>query len=281
MKIRTDFVTNSSSSSFTVNLNMELKNGTSLVIDSEDWSGDYESKCLHIRAEDANKSKLFEEAVVFEENDDFFYYDVSHFVGDIQFGHLNLAEVLSCEDISEGTKKIEQAFITLSSVDDMQEDLDEYEDEDFEEEEEGLEQYDEDTQEAILEAKAKIEKIADFVHTFFHENVTDKDDIQEMSLSMEFGGRGEFLAGPEEILDKIFGWRNSDVWDILEEQEDEETTLENLKALSCTKGMSEQAILELIHFWKECDYTPGMCNIGQELEDGEIRFSISVDEDCW
>ena len=88
-----------------------------------------------------------------------------------------------------------------------------------------------------------------------------------------------------ELLRKLFSWNDrDDICDILEEKEDEETTLENLKELSCMNGMSEQAILELIRFWKQCDngdYIPGMCLIVQKLEDGEVKLSISVDDDCW
>ena len=277
MKVRTDFVTNSSSSSFVVNLSMELKNGTSLTIDTGDCSGDFESKDLCVKAEDASKTKIFEEAVFFDESDDFFYYDVNDFVGDIQFGHLNLAEVLCCKDISESTKKIEQAFLTVGALDAFEEDN--------EDESAIFEQYDEATKEVILQAKEKIEKIAEFLHIFFSENIKSKEDIKKISVSMEASGRGEFLAEPVELLRKLFGWNDrDDVCDILEEKEDEETTLENLKELSCMNGMSEQAILELIRFWKQCDngdYIPGMCLIVQKLEDGEVKLSISVDDDCW
>ena len=278
MKIRTDFVTNSSSSSFIVNLTMELKNGTSIVLDSEDWSGDYECKCLHVTAEDAEQSKLFEEVVLFEESDDFFYCDVTEYIGDIQFSHLNLAEVLHYEDVNQCIEKIERAFVIPVSSENMQKDIELEDLEEDCEEDDSFEQYDEATQEAILEAKANIEKIANVTHAFLKDNLTSIQDIKEISLCMEFGGRGEFLAGPEGILDKIFGYDSWEIQEILEEQEDESVTLEALKQLPCMKHMSEQAILEIIHFWNTCDYAPCGCNIGQELEDGEVRFSISFDE---
>ena len=40
MKIRTDFVTNSSSSSFTLNLRIELKNGKALEYEAEGYEED-------------------------------------------------------------------------------------------------------------------------------------------------------------------------------------------------------------------------------------------------
>ena len=280
MKIRTDFVTNSSSSSFMVDLEMKFQKGETILLSCADCTGDYESKYLYVRATDSDGNDIVRNSVGCSEDDDFSYYDVSDIIGDIEFGHLNLAEVLEEENINQLIKTIENAFSINPPSEHKAQDEYEYDEED--EELEILEDYDEETLERILEAKDTLRKIAEDSHEFLIRNFTSKDDVKELSLSMEFGGRGEFLASRENILEKIFGWSDSsDVLDILEEKSDQETTLKELKELPCMKHMSEESILQIIRFWNECDYAPGMCNIGQNLEDGKVRLSIEFDEDCW
>ena len=58
MKIRTDFVTNSSSSSFVVDLDLRLLDGTSITLSSHEDSGDFDSKGCSFTARDAAGSVL-------------------------------------------------------------------------------------------------------------------------------------------------------------------------------------------------------------------------------
>ena len=230
MKIRTDFVTNSSSSSFMVNLEMKFQKGETILLNCADCTGDYESKYLYVKATDGDGNDIVRNSVGCSEDDDFSYYDVNHIIGDIEFGHLNFAEALEEENISKLIKTLENAFSINPSSEHKENDEDGEEDEELE----ILEDYDEETLERILEAKDTLQKIADDSHEFLIRNLTSKDDVKEISLSMEFGGRGEFLASREHILEKIFGWSDSsDVLDILEEKSDQETTLKELKELPC------------------------------------------------
>ncbi|MBR4027641.1 MAG: hypothetical protein IKJ01_08860, partial [Lachnospiraceae bacterium] len=65
MKIRMDFVTNSSSSSFIVNFKMEFQNGELLQYDSEEWAGDEDYEDIFVDIKNEKNQTTFTENITF------------------------------------------------------------------------------------------------------------------------------------------------------------------------------------------------------------------------
>ena len=102
------------------------------------------------------------------------------------------------------------------------------------------------------------------------------------TVSMEFSGRGEFLADPDEILDRLFGWKQRQELDGILSGVDSDAAAEKLRSLEFLIDFSTESLDVLADFWKNCDCAPEICCVTQRLRaDKKIDLGIGWDESQW
>ena len=183
---------------------------------------------------------------------------------------LNLSEISSATTLKSLISAITKPFgldchMAAESADD-EEDDEEYEDE-YE---------DEETAVIIEEIKSRFNAMVDNCTSLLETHLTKTSDLKDARISMEFSGRGEFLADQDEILQRIFGWSQKEEILVILSEDDEGDIIEKLKSLEYLKNFTEESLKALINFYKNCDCAPDECNIVQQLQsDGKIDLTIS------
>ncbi len=280
MKIRTDFVTNSSSSSFVVELNLRLLDGTTVSIIGHEDSGDFDANGCSFVAKDSTGNTIasgecdpveycMTEMDIFDPDE--VPYGVKAAV-DVTPSSVNLIKISSAKSLNTLIAAITKPF-GLDSHLSSEEMADE--DEEFEYE---YEDEDGNATEIFEQLQERFNSMVDDCDSILRSHLTKVSDLKKATVSMEFGGRGEFLADPEEILGRIFEWKQKDeIINILSE-DDVDEILEKLRALKYLKKFSDEALSALVDFWKNCDYPPDTCDITQTLRsDGQIDLTITWD----
>ena len=286
MKIRTDFVTNSSSSSFVVEFTINDDNDSKIVVNQSEYDGDYEGFGLTV-----NDLEISEETLDMPEDMDEseFYEDVGNY---LKYNCMSEYEPVNVEEFfEEGGHASVKELISSSEEDDEDEDYDDGEEagsddsDDYwawfdRQQEESRKAHAEDSDEEdddVEEAEgwdaveAQVSHIKEDMLKEFNSKISSSSKV--VSVSYEFGGRGEGLLGTDEILGKMYGDISDDVYEAALSGDFEE--LQELLPLH-----SESALGQLISFVNQCDGcvpSEASCKFTMN-EDGEIELEYTYTE---
>ena len=267
MKIRTDFVTNSSSSCFVVDLDLQLLDGTAISIGSCEESGDDESIICSFTAKDesgrviaSGKYDPFEYCCTEMGNSD--PYDTQDILDevyqsiDVRVSSINLIGISNATSVKALIAAITEPF--------------------------GLDchcEKNKDATQIVAALQKRFNSMVDNCGKVLRTHLSKVSDLKKAKVSMAFWGRGEFIAGPEEILQNIVGW-NQKIIDILS-ADNENEIMKKLRVLKDLDRFSDDSLHALIDFWKNFDYAYDSCNISQVLRpDGKIDLSFSWDDEA-
>jgi len=200
---------------------------------------------------------------------------------------LGLGKVNLTEFIDKNAVEIANAFCFFEE-DSASNDEDDCDDE-WDDEDDGDDEWDDEDDVLNKLVQKSIEdykEISEECIGFIKKNVASKEDITNMSLTMNFGGRGEMLAGHDEILSRAFGKRLGEaIYELIEKQfksgvQDCEKIADELAMISGTEVYTRSALVNTVIFMKDTDYAPEKLKVTETLdESGKIDVEYEVEED--
>ena len=288
MKIRTDFVTNSSSSSFTLTLRLKLKNGNDVMLSNYREEGD--ANCggseLDIYEAETNQRKhvnydpmdvfcdldeIDEEEIFFMEHDPDEIAEAVDYKLNLGIGSgFGLSEVQKMTDI-DFAGQLADAFSFYAEDNEGSNEEEFFDEDDFDESD--------DLMNALIEkAIEKYHESSQKAREYLADNIKSKKDIEDMYVTMDFSGRGEMLAGPKEILDKVLGFGDAQIIYSAAKESDKEVekVASELQAQGVAKDYSLQAVVNALRLAKELNYAPDEASVKQTIaKDGKYDLEFS------